>query len=246
MSRPVVPAGVSPLDCGKLCGKPGWLPPAATSSRDPAKQRGRNVTYYLLLSFILDYGISLAPGLEMIGAGPHSARAIMTIRGFVAELLQLAKAKGEAADDRTEDPRISVWKESSEQDNELVMKGRKMVARAANPDEAYEALSRAWNLAQNVADNEVEAVNGKYGGFPVLEVQIGTLRRKPWFIYVSAANGKSCLLLISEAINRDQARGRALVWIEKCQNRHQHGDPVFISLDGTLLEPPRHVGGANK
>lgn len=131
---------------------------------------------------------------------------------------------------------ISVWKERNERESELVTKSLRLLSMGSTR-KAYSIVSRTFLLTQQVARGQVEAMNREYGGFPLLEHEMGKISKQRWFTYIACVNSKTCLLLLVEGQQREEAKRRALIWIEKCPNRATHGQPVFVDLLGRVLEP---------
>jgi hypothetical protein len=129
---------------------------------------------------------------------------------------------------------ISIWKERNEHESELVLKTLKLMEMRPRR-KAHAMVARTFLLAERVAGGEVEAMNRNYPGFPVLEHEIGTIRKRKWYVYIAYVNSKTCLLLLTEGQQRDLAKHRALIWIEKCPDREAQGQPVFVDLLGREL-----------
>jgi hypothetical protein len=156
-----------------------------------------------------------------------------SVRSFVSSLIKHVK-KQEEEEDETNFEAVSVWRRKRELENEFVTKARHMITQ--DPWRAYKAISKSMLLADQVARGELEIMNEKYPGFPILEFQVGKLKGKPWFNYLTWVSAKSCFLLLSEGRCREEARRRALIWMEHCKNKSTHGQPVFIDLTGKMLE----------
>lgn len=148
------------------------------------------------------------------------------------------------ADTRSKRESLSLWKPRFELEAELVEKAVWMSK--VHLIKGQRLAARLLVFAEKVAAGEVEAVHGKYKGFPVLEHKVGKLGKGCWYVYISWANSKSCVLQVCEGKNRDEAKRRARIWIGRCQNEKAHGAPCLVNINGDVLEPPSRSDGAGE
>jgi len=148
----------------------------------------------------------------------------------------LNSLKSSQADDRRPRDSLTLWKPRSELEAELVEKAVWMSKEHLIKGQRLAA--KLFVFAEKAARGELEAVHGKYDGFPVFEHKAGKLGKGCWYVYIAWANSKSCVLQVCEGKKRDEAKRRARIWIGRCPNQKAHGEPCLINLNGDVLEPP--------
>lgn len=130
---------------------------------------------------------------------------------------------------------FSIWPDKEMGSNELVVKTQLMKACSR-----YDGINNLFHIAgiANMITNETyDAVFRKSGeGFNIVEIPLMyRINRIRWFAYISYANHKACLLLISQGQNRIEARQRAKRWINYCTRASEHGEPVVVNEAGDTI-----------
>lgn len=123
---------------------------------------------------------------------------------------------------------FTIWPNKPDVENVLMAKASEM--KKLSQRKGSENIIQTLYFTNRIAEGLYSPLlNRIKTGFPVVELPLrNSLAGAVWYVYISIANGKACLLAITKGKKRDMALRRAVRWMSYCPRASDHGPPSIV------------------